>query len=79
MTDEELETVAKQWVSYQQAEMRSPEELELRPTIRSWSRLCWEDPESLWKLILIIIRTDDTQIDNVHGVSSTLENALLSA
>ena len=60
MTDEELETVAKQWVAYHQAEMHSPEQLELRPTRRHWSRLLWEDPESLWKLILTIIRTDDS-------------------
>jgi hypothetical protein len=60
MTDEELETVAKQWVAYNQAEMHSHEELESRRTRRHWRRIWREDPESLWKLILTIIRTDDS-------------------
>ena len=56
--------------------MRSPEELELRPTIRSWSRLCWEDPESLWKLILIIIRTDDSLRTDQMLAAGEVENLL---
>ena len=40
--------------------MHSPEELILRPTRRSWSRLKWDDPGSFRKLILTIIRTDDS-------------------
>jgi hypothetical protein len=76
MTDDELKVVAKQWVAYQQTKMRSPEELELRPTRRNWSRLVHEDPESLWKLILAILRTDDSLRTDQMLAAGEIENLL---
>jgi hypothetical protein len=75
MTEEELETLAKKWIAYWQAAKDSPERATLRADASTW-RLCLYDPESLWKLILMIIRTDDSLRTDQMLAAGEIENLL---